>query len=458
MEFFHGEHLRLDWGLGNPNKTAALIACLMVLAHLFRYVRNKKWGLFLFAGVFLGLGICLIHTYSRGGILAAVVGQFAFWAARTGGRFTLPPRRELLCGIALLAVLSIYAALPQINAASRYAQGVLPEDEDRSITNRLRIWKDVPRMMVDAPRGWGIGNAGIAWMQWYQPTETRYQYRTLVNSHLTWLVEFGWIARFAYLFGWGLLFAIVFGRSLGAESKMNRRSAGIASGVWASFAVSMFFSSVAESWQLWILPVGVLLWMLFPVWILKAKGVAWRGLRSDSIIMGTITLGVLAITALVGMAGKPDIVVFYDGENVMLGEQPPQNFLLKPDEKILGQHYGILLRENFSSSWMIADKLPENTVPIGIKRLILSGNFPDFPENFDFQGELIVLNSLRMLKKSGQIRSKRIILGSFRKDSVAKTIRYACAEDSFGWNLELKKGKKLYLGNWVKLLAPSENQ
>ena len=461
FEFFYEGHSRLDWGLGNPNKTAALIACLLVLAHLVRYISKKKWSLPVFGAVFLGLGICLIHTYSRGGILAAVVGQLAFWVARTRGRFSLPPRNELICGIVLVAVLSIYSALPQVSAASRYTQGVMPADEDRSITNRLRIWKDVPRMMVDAPRGWGIGKAGISWMQWYQPTDTRYQYRTLVNSHLTWLVEFSWIGRFAYLFGWGLIFAIVFGRLFGEENKMARRSAGIATGLWASFAVSMFFSSVAESWALWVLPVGGLIWMLVPVRALKPKWTGWNGLRNELLLMGAVSFGALAITSLIGKAGKPEIPVFHDGKNVILGKRPPRNLLLQPDEQILGQHYGIYLRENLTSGWIIADKLTENTLPEGIERIeriVLSGDFPDLPENLDFQGEIILFNSLKMLEKSGQGHQRRVILGSFRKDSVAKSIRFACAEEGFGWNLELMKGKKLYLGNWMKALAPTEDQ
>jgi len=429
----------------------------MVLAHLIRYVSNKKWSLYVFAVIFLGLGFCLIHTYSRGGILAAAVGQLAYWSARSRGKFTLPPKTELICGIALVIILSIYSALPQVNAASRYAQGVSPTDEDRSITNRLRIWKDVPRMMVDAPRGWGLGKAGVSWMQWYQPTETRYQYRTLVNSHLTWLVEFGWVGRFAYLFGWGLIFAIAFGRSLEKENKIDRRSAGIVTGLWASFAVSMFFSSVAETWMLWVLPAGGIVWMLFPIRSLKPKRIGWSGMKIDLIFMGTVSFCTLAIAALIGMIGKPEIPVYHDGENVILGEGPPKSLLLQPDDQILGQHYGILLRENLSSGWMIADQLDGNQLPKGIERLILSGDFPDLPENLDFKGEIVLFNSLRTLEKSGQSPKRRVILGSFRKDPVAKSIRYACADEDFGWNLELMRGKKLYLGNWMTKLDPLKN-
>lgn len=458
MEFFHGDHLRLDWGLGNPNKTAALIACLMVVAHLIRLASNKMWVLLVFGVVFASLGVCLIHTYSRGGVLAAVFGQLAFWVAFNEARIKKPARREFICGAILLAGLSIYALLPQVNAASRYTQGLLPGAEDHSITNRLRIWKDVPRMMVDAPKGWGIGQAGNAWMQWYQPVTTRYQYRTLVNSHLTWLVEFGWFGRFAYLFAWGLLFAIVFDRSVGGDLAKSRASAAIATGIWFSFAVSMFFSSIAESWVLWVLPLGSLLWMIFPARFFRTKRETWRGLRTELVLLVGGSFAILALAALLGIATRPDIPVFFDGKNVMLGKLPPSNLLLRPDEQILGQHYGIQLRENLSSSWMITDELSGKTVPEGIEHLVLSGDFPDCPKNFDFEGELIVLNSLRMLEKSGHIRSKRVILGSFRKDSVARSIRYACAEDGFGWNLKLMKGKKLYLGNWMKIINSPEDQ
>ncbi|MFK5923453.1 MAG: O-antigen ligase family protein [Verrucomicrobiota bacterium] len=430
----------------------------MVVAHLIRFVNNKTWALFVFGAVFLSLGVCLIHTYSRGGILAAVFGQLAFWGAFTGAKFTKPARREFLCGAILFAVLSIYALLPQVNAASRYTQGLLPGDEDRSISNRLRIWKDAPRMMTDAPRGWGIGRAGIAWMQWYQPVSTRYQYRTLVNSHLTWMVEFGWFGRFVYLFAWGLLFAIVFDRSTEGDRVKSRASAAIATGIWFSFAVSMFFSSIAESWVLWVLPLGSLLWMIFFGCFLRTESdVLTRGGR-DIAVIAVVSFVSLVSLALMGYAVKPDIPIHCDGENVILGIRLPRNLLLQPDERVLGQHYGIQLRENLSSGWLIADSLAENTVPEGIELMVLSGDFFDLDEINNFQGDVVILNSLRMLEKSGHARSNRVILGSHRKDAIAKSIRHACAEDGFGWDLELRKGKKLYLGNWMEIINPPENQ
>jgi len=63
---------RMDWGLGNPNKTAALTATLMVGVWALAYVR--KWGFWPALVFFTSLGICLIHTFSRGGLIAAAAG------------------------------------------------------------------------------------------------------------------------------------------------------------------------------------------------------------------------------------------------------------------------------------------------------------------------------------------------------------------------------------------------
>src|SRR5690606_25281879 len=101
----------------------------------------------------------------------------------------------IIASVWVILAFSIY-----LQAHERFGQGLV--HEDRSITNRLVIWKQARRMMVDAPGGLGIRNSGNAYGQWYQPLDQHELYRTLVNSHLTWLVEVGWPLRFLYVFGW----------------------------------------------------------------------------------------------------------------------------------------------------------------------------------------------------------------------------------------------------------------
>ena len=166
---------RMDWGLNNPNKTAALIALLMLAIWLLPLVR--RWLFWVALPTFTALGICLMHTLSRGGILAAAAG---FAVLLTHLRHLRPwPRGKTLAVAGAVMVMLVGAVFLQ--ASSRFAQSY----QDRSVTNRLAIWKQAPRMMVDAPWGWGIGNSGTAYMSWYQPLKNTEQYRTLVKpSHL----------------------------------------------------------------------------------------------------------------------------------------------------------------------------------------------------------------------------------------------------------------------------------
>ena len=446
MEFYFQDHLRLDWGLGNPNKTAALIACLLVGIHVIRFIIRKPWGDWAFAIAFLGLGICLIETYSRGGIVAAIVGQLGYWCARTRGKFSFPPKRQILMALILTALLAGYASLPRVNATSRYALGVLPgREEDRSITNRLRIWKDTPRMMVDAPTGWGWGKSGQAWTQWYQPVSTRYEYRTLVNSHLTWLVELGWVGRFFYLAGWGLVFSVCFlGRS---ERPIHRRGAGIACGIWIAFAVSAFFSSVAETALLWIVPILATV----PMIVLFFKNVPRL---ADFLWPALVAVGVVILFVMVGMLSPQKSKISHGKKGTLVGNRPARALVLRPDKRVVGMHYGHLIREYAEHGWRVSERVPLS-VDSSVKQIVLSGEYPDLTEIPKFEGDLVLLNPLIELKKnSRQGKLDRVILGQQRKDPAARSIRFLSTQGDIGWVVESSPGKKVFLGDWIKPILP----
>lgn len=138
--YFHG-FWRMDWGLGNPNKTAALIATLMIAVWALAYIR--KWGFWIALGLFTGLGICLIHTFSRGGMVALGAGLLPLlWQAPRPW-----PWKQIAATAAAVWIMTGVSVFLQ--ADNRYLQGLIKED--RSITHRLEIWEKTPRMMVDAP-------------------------------------------------------------------------------------------------------------------------------------------------------------------------------------------------------------------------------------------------------------------------------------------------------------------
>jgi O-antigen ligase len=186
---FHGIW-RMDWGFANPNKTAALIVTLLFAVWAFAFIWRK--GFWLSLSLSCGLGVLLIHTFSRGGVAALGAGVITllFFAPR-------PWPRERLIGIVVCTWI-ILGATVYLQANERFTQGI----QDRSIANRLEIWRQVPKMIADAPMGWGVGNAVRAYQNWYQPLDHGVTYLNLVSTHFTWLVEFSWWQRILYCFGW----------------------------------------------------------------------------------------------------------------------------------------------------------------------------------------------------------------------------------------------------------------
>lgn len=310
---------RMDWGLGNPNKTAALIATLLVAVWAIAYLR--KWGFWVALAPFVGLGICLIHTYSRGGLIAAFAGCGVLLLAAPR---PWPMRRVIATGVAVAVMV---AASVYLQAHERYGQGVA--SEDRSITNRLDLWKYAPAMMVGAPGGWGWGKSGEAFMQWYQPVDRFEEYRTLVSSHLTWLVEFGWGWRFLYVLGWLAVLLLCW-----PDGKARWRAVSL--GVWVCFGVASVFSSVAESGWLWIAP-GVMLLACVIARVARRDfppGRAW--VRCASAAMG--------ICALFWVAGWQRSPVHKRSDLVVIGPGAPEVWVLA-DAQVIGKTYGKTLRK-----------------------------------------------------------------------------------------------------------------
>lgn len=345
---FFNDVWRMDWGLGNPNKTAALIAILMIAVWGFAYIR--RWGFWVALTLFTVLGICLMHTISRGGLISLVAGLIPLVAFAPR-----PWPKSRIIGVIVGAWMMVGAVL-YFNSASRYTQGIA--SEDRSITNRFSIWKEAPKMMADAPGGWGIGKSGDAFMQWYQATDRGEAYRTLVNSHLTWLVEFGWPLRFLYVFGWLLIFLLCW-------PFRGVRWLAVPLGVWITFATSATFSSVAESPWLWIVPGLYLLLVL----IYRLAKVSWFNPRFLAVPLGA-TAAMMLVLFLVGSRGSN---LTYDGNQVTVGSGEEKVYLLV-DQKILGKTYGKTLRRYLEEnprpfSIILSDRIPAE-LP---KKMIVAG-------------------------------------------------------------------------------------
>jgi hypothetical protein len=303
-----GTARRLDWGFENPNKTAALLAVLLAGAWVFPALAPESrpktkeflWWVSLAVSAFFGW--CLLRTGSRGGAVAAVAGLGAVVLLT---RKTAPWEKRKIAAALALFLTAVAAAflLPQ---TARFS----PEKsfQDDSVWNRWLMWKNIPAMMVATPDGWGLGNAGKAFMEWYQPPERGEAYRTLVNSHGTWLVEFGWLGRIAYITAWASAFRL-------AWPDKNTGLPAASFGALLAFFTAAVFSSVAEAWPLWILPCAVLFVSLFLRW----KNRCFPGWKN--LLLWTIppAAAVCAVILLIGMQASPRLHVKDCGKTVRIG-------------------------------------------------------------------------------------------------------------------------------------------
>ncbi|CAN5470157.1 hypothetical protein BH09VER1_BH09VER1_26360 [soil metagenome] len=317
---------RMDWGFGNPNVTAAFIGSLAIGIWFFAYRFSR--GFWFALAAFIPLIICLLHTMSRGGLLGTAIGLgiLAFYAPKPW------PKVRLLAIIGTIWIGAISAVL--LKTSERLSMGIV--HEDLSISNRLSVWKFAPQMLFDAPWGVGWGQSGTTFMAWYQPTERHEKYLSLVNTHLSKIVELGILGGLLYVFLWIVALAI-------ALPNVSNRWRSVPFGILVSFGISASFTNLAPWPLVWALPVfSVLLcllhrsftssWPPLPVW-LKC------GAISMVAIMAMLILGAQ-------QASFSPKIHFSDGMLKMGTGEP--GFIIVPDTTVMGREYARSLRSYIS--------------------------------------------------------------------------------------------------------------
>lgn len=176
------------WGFGfyNPNHAAVLFAALLpfLLAAWERFPRPVCRIPIAAATLLIFTAIAL--TFSRTGAVVAILELILYFGCRKCSAATL--RRGTV-----LLVLLLFAFL----VAGVLARFTL----DRAVTNRLAIWQAGASLFAVNPLGVGHGNSGVIVSAFLLPS--RIVCRTMVNSHLTLLVEYG---IFAGVLWFGFLF------------------------------------------------------------------------------------------------------------------------------------------------------------------------------------------------------------------------------------------------------------
>ena len=170
MEFTFDGIVRQGFGFYNPNHAAALICAIFPFLWGWKKYAWIGWIL-----TFL-LTVPLVMTYSRTGVLVLGFELAAYFI------ISKIKNRKLITSIAggILLILLIGGIF------GRFAI-------DKAVTNRPEIWLAGLKLYAANPLGVGLSNSGMIVSNFMLEN---IQCRTMVNSHLTLLAEFGIFAGF----------------------------------------------------------------------------------------------------------------------------------------------------------------------------------------------------------------------------------------------------------------------
>lgn len=300
-DIWRGGH-RLRLWFTNPNKAGTFLAgiALVGLALLF----SSQWPWSIHGLLVAAIGILsLVFTQSRSALIGFVLGAAMIVFVQLRKRL-----RSLWRLVPVLLVLSAVGVggVCMTGAGERLTCGLVKEDNE---TSRLPIWKAVPRMMADAPAGWGLGNSGVAYLNWYQPQERLHIVRALLNTHLTWMTEFGWIGGSVYVFAWVWILSAL-------SRRMFRDQRALAFACWLMLGVAASFNHVGEDAAVWIVPMAAACWRIAELIGRRQLGSApfvWGGAAAAFFLAAVLGIR-LCTEADVGIAGSPTQVAI-NGRN-----------------------------------------------------------------------------------------------------------------------------------------------
>jgi O-Antigen ligase len=358
MDFYYNGTWRMDWGLGNPNKTATLIACLMIAVWAIPMIWKRSFWPVLF--VFTALAWCLVQTYSRGGMVSLLTGMgiMLLWIPRPW------PKARWIGVVVSLWILGGFVLYAK--AQTRYEQGLFTEDQ--SISHRIIIWRHFPEMVAAAPWGWGFGKAGDAYTQWFQPFTQSFNYLNLVNSHFTWMAEGGWLASVVYLFAWLTILLLCW-------PVLKSRLKALPLAIWVTFGVGGCFSHVEETFWLWILPLIALGYVI----VERFRIGQWPKLSSFA-VSGVASAAFVAAVILTGLATS-SLPIRSSAGAVTIGRGTAQTFIFV-DRQVMGSLFGHTFRKFLTQN---PDQISTRTFNLvesshelpssGIACLVVSGRF-----------------------------------------------------------------------------------
>ena len=240
--FFYNGIPRWNLGWATPNYAGAFLATLICFLWA---IQGKKYqrhvgavGLLVESVLYFSIA----KTYSRGALLALVVGAI-FTLGASVFRTRTPQWR-----VWLLRAVILVACLIGTGFLGRVDPGYLASDG--AVANRLELWRSGLEMIACAPwGGWGAGESGRAYMNWFQDIARSEQYTTMVNSYLHVGVEYGLPVLASLLLGSASILVIAWRGATQGDVVSGAAGASLSAWVTANLFTTLWIKTA-----LWIVP------------------------------------------------------------------------------------------------------------------------------------------------------------------------------------------------------------
>lgn len=362
---------RLQFPFPNPNRNGAFYGELFVFLLGCAFCVSSarvRFALLLFAGI---AGIGLVLSGSRGALLGTAFGFLVLCLARRDVVVELLKSKKVRILLALAVLVGIcWFCFEGTHFWTRGFRG------GSSWSNQIRteIWANAPKMMVDAPGGWGTGGdiqIGRAYLDWYQPLHVVALTGSLISDHLTRLAGLGWTGRWFYVFVW-----IFFLSS--AVLLVKRRRVALPLAMALTLGITAWFNPIFSEKTLWIVPLLSLFGFAGEFPFRRVRGYLVCGVVS-AVLAGAVTYGLWAYGS---GARRNTVRVTYDAGVVKIKSEAPQVWVLDDEGPALG---GLLASKDIRLYYQFnpeaegigyvrsVGSLPKS----GIRKLVLGGKSGD---------------------------------------------------------------------------------
>ena len=430
-----GSRLRL-W-FDNPNKAGLLFAEVALAALVLLFLR--RWWWMCLGGLFsLGAFGCLVATSSRGGFLAFLCGLGFLSLARIKALLNW---RRLLAVVAALALAAGWIAWS--GQSERLAKNLFQEGQTE--TSRLLVWREVPRMIVDAPGGWGSGNSARAYIDWYQK-KNNCLLKNMISGHLTFLVEAGWPLRLGYVAFWILALVLSLRQSLQGRSP-------VPGAILTAFAVAACFNPVVHVPELLVLPLVA---VVAVVRCEMGPGAGRRLIMPGAVaLIGTAVLVAATYVLAAKLGGESVPSIHRSGRAVILNGTSAETWVVDDDFVLHGGYWwmeGQEIRMHFRKNPQAAAVGWVRSVedlPPSAKRIVLVGTAagkylgmtrrPTAEETIFLSPDCTWRAVPEEMAASGRVR---FVVGGV---AARRSEDYARAPN---W-VEVVRGAELYIPNWM---------